>query len=150
MHCATAPQIAEIQRGKRWPLHKHQEIFGSSQPRSPGRRIGAESVLRGFLQPALPNHRWRSLGPAAIGCDDCDLRVSCTAIGSNHFPRRDCKGTATLFLEPKEAGYQTMPRGSTKHGRSCKWDTLVAYEFRGVVRTSGHPFERLSRVRAPL
>ena len=47
---------------------------------APGRRIGAESVLRGFLHPPLPNHRWRSLRPAAIGQDDCDLRVSCTAI----------------------------------------------------------------------
>ena len=28
---AAAPKIAELKRGKQWPLHKHRDILGSSQ-----------------------------------------------------------------------------------------------------------------------
>jgi hypothetical protein len=31
---AAAPKIAELKRGKQWPLHKNRIILGSSQQRS--------------------------------------------------------------------------------------------------------------------
>jgi hypothetical protein len=34
LYGATAPQIAELKRGEKWPFHKYLEIFGTSQQRS--------------------------------------------------------------------------------------------------------------------
>ena len=67
LYRATAPQIAELKRGKQWPFHKYLDILGSASNEASGRRIGAKAVLPGLVHAAWPDHGWGSLGPLRLG-----------------------------------------------------------------------------------
>jgi hypothetical protein len=67
LYGATAPQIAELKRGKNGRSTNIWKFLVPASNEASGRHNGAKAVLPGLVHAAWPDLGWGSLGPLRLG-----------------------------------------------------------------------------------